>query len=104
MSPFQTFAPELRKLGFRKEWSHRIGGVRVDGWEKPNIQEPELETWRTLKLQIWADGAHRVSHAIGSHETTRPTDFRTIEEMRGAVEWETARRDAAEFQISRSSK
>jgi len=92
MSPFQIFAPELRRLGFRKAWSSRAGGGRVDEWSRT---DPDAATlgYRQLSVQLWEDGHHRISHAINNRATTEPTGFDTIEALHVALERETTRMD-----------
>jgi hypothetical protein len=85
---FSPFAAALRKLGFRKEWAYRAtaGCPAVTQYHK---LIPGTE--RTVHVQLWGDGRHRASHGVAGHEITKPTDFRTVEQMRTAVAFEEAR-------------
>lgn len=62
------------------------GGQRVVSFKK-------LIGLRELRLQLWEDGRHRVSHAYAGNETTYPTAFHDVEGMAAAIATETARRD-----------
>lgn len=91
MTPFEIFAPELRKLGFRKEWSSVAGGVRVHQWRRDDKEE-----LRTVIVQIWGDPqfAHRASHEHCGCDDTYPTDFTTVDGLKAAVAHEAARMDS----------
>lgn len=89
MSPFQTFAPLLRKRGFRKDGSQRAG-IRTDFWEK------DLGNGRVLELQLWGDGRHRISHSSvtergGRSCVTVPTGFTDEAGLDAAIEFEVGR-------------
>lgn len=86
MTPFQQFAPLLLKRGFRKAWTSRVGGGRVDGWKK------EVGP-RLLQVQLWADGGHRISHALNGRGSTLPTYFVDMASLDAAIEHETTRTD-----------
>lgn len=87
----RPFCRELRKLDFEFCFRDRGGGATVTQFAK-------REGDRELHVQLWGGGAHRVSHGTyvklpggreGLHETTLPTDFRTVPEMLEAIalEW-----------------
>ena len=86
MSEFEKFAPLLRKRGFKKDWDSRAGGIRIAGWTKHAGE-------REVRVQIWADGNHRVSHSIRNRATTHPTQFNDEASMDDALSWEENRRD-----------
>lgn len=92
-SAFATFALHLRRHGFKKTYSSRAGGCRVDEWEK------DLEG-RRLKAQVWQDGRHRLSHRLktdhGLRELTVPTEFQNPDELIAAIEREATRQDSLE--------
>lgn len=98
-SPFALFAPHLRKLGFRKTFSQSAGGERVTEWERREPDDQQTVP-RTLIVQIWANGGHRVTHiCYRDPERTRggsstvPTDFTNPGELSAAVEIERTRTD-----------
>jgi hypothetical protein len=91
-SPFAIFAIELRKLGFFKAWNSTAGGMRCTLWTRTTPDAPTLG-YRQLRVQIWADGHHRVSHGINNRETTEPTDFETVAGLHTAVAHEMTRLD-----------
>jgi hypothetical protein len=84
----RPFTSELRRQGFDLEFRQRGGGTTVTQFEK-RIGD------RGLHVQLWADSGHRVSHGTyskhGLHETTKPTGFATVEEMKAAIEFEWTR-------------
>jgi hypothetical protein len=104
LSPFATFAPHLRKIGFGKTCQTTAGGERMDEWKR---EEPADDRGfaRTLTVQIWAKGGHRVSHMVYSdpetrrlgRSTTYPTYFTTPDGLRAAVEHERTRCDNARY-------
>ncbi len=89
--PFHLFAAALRKDGFRRESSTRA----TQGCPAVTFYEKEVsgtrKTPRTLLLQLWGDGGHRISHRENGREITTPTDFRTVEQMMTAIAFEGAR-------------
>lgn len=89
VTPFQNFAPLLRKRGFRKDSSFHGGGIRTDLWKK------DLGNGRILELQLWGDGKHRVSHSaigeFGRSRITVPTEFTVEGELDSAIKFETDR-------------
>lgn len=88
MSPFALYARKLRPNGFRKDWESRAGGSRVTEWKR---DEPD---GRTIRVQIWDDGGHRVNHEwIGCSDTT-PTPFYSVESLWIAIEHESTRLDS----------
>jgi hypothetical protein len=89
----RPFTRELRKAGFIFEFRDRSGGAEVTEFSKRQGD-------RKLRVQLWKDGAHRVSHSTitkldggleGENGTTIPTDFRTVPEMLLAIELEWVR-------------
>jgi len=88
MTAFMVFAPLLRRAGFRKKWASRAGGARVAEWCR---EEPD---GRTLVCQIWEDGRHRLNHEWCGCSDTRPTDFKTEDELAAAIQRETTRGDS----------
>ncbi len=87
MSTFAKFAPLLRKAKFRKTWTSRAGGVRIDEWKR---EEPD---GRTLVCQLWADGEHRINHEWVGCSDTVPTDFADEQGFAAAVQRESTRTD-----------
>lgn len=99
MSPFALFAPHLRKLGFHKTWSSSAGGERMTEWKR-NEPDDEQTIPRTLTVQIWANGDHRVTHDCYRDPERRrggcstvPTSFSNPGELRAAIEIERTRID-----------
>lgn len=86
-TPFRRFAPCLRRVGFRKKWDSRAGGVRVAEWTR---EEPD---GRTLVCQLWADGQHRISHEWVGCTNTHPTDFEDEDGLAIAIHHEATRTD-----------
>lgn len=83
--PLQPFFTELRRMGFKRSYPNDRDCLIYTRMEPDGI--------RKLDLQLWRDGAHRVTHWIGGRETTVPTDFKTLGEMRAAIEDERRRMD-----------
>lgn len=85
LRPFTTV---LRKQGFEFHFRDRSGGNSCTQFTKRQGD-------RQLRVQLWGDGKHRVSHGIygkhGLRETTLPTDFSTVAEMIAAIEHEWTR-------------
>lgn len=85
----RPFTHVLRKNGFELDFRSRSGGTTVTQFKKRSGN-------RELHVQLWADGNHRVSHGTYSkingrdclHETTRPTDFKTVAKMKAALVFE----------------
>jgi hypothetical protein len=100
MSQFATFAPHLRRLGFRKDYSSRAGGERCDIWER---WEPidEHGFCRQISVQLWEGGGHRASHMVYTDPdtrrlgrgTTHPTEFTDEYSLIVAVKFEATRMD-----------
>jgi len=78
--------------------------LRQDGWVKDFEQRstkwnPGVAAFRkvvgdkTLELQLWRDGGHRVSFFRHGSMSTAPTSFETVEEMKAAIDYEIARKD-----------
>lgn len=84
---FQKYGIELRKLQFKKTFDTRAGGCRCCSYEKT------IDAVRTLDLQVWADGQHRVTHNIRGCTATTPTEFHNIAQMHTAIAHETTRTD-----------
>lgn len=83
----RELSKRLRSDGFRITYDSSAGGSRVVIWEK------KLTGNRTLDLQLWDDGKHRVSHTISGCMNTVPTDFVTLEQMLVAILTESTRMD-----------
>lgn len=99
MSQFALFAPHLRKLGFRKTCSSSAGGERMTEWKRDEPDDQQTIP-RTLTVQIWAKGDHRVTHDCYRDQERRhggcstvPTSFNNPAELRAAVEVERTRTD-----------
>jgi hypothetical protein len=109
MSPFAFYAPHLRKLGFRKTYTSRAGGDEVREWKRDEPIEDHTFA-RTLIVQIWALGGHRVTHDL-FHDPERqrggcstvPTPFDNPGELRAAIEIERTRTDNS-YYIKATSK
>lgn len=84
---FRALNAELRRAGFRREYSTVAGGCRMDEWQRQDNDR------RTIKVQLWGDGLHRASHGIGGRETTHPTDFTDVAGMLAAIKTESERQD-----------
>lgn len=98
-SPFAFYAPHLRKFGFRKMFSQTAGGERMTQWKRDEPVD-EQTLFRTLVIQIWASGGHRVTHDIfrdperqRGGSSTVPTEFNNLGELRAAIEIERTRAD-----------
>lgn len=105
------FTRELKEQGFR----------RIDSGKNPLCYKKQM-IGRKIDVQLWRDGGHRVSHmlqtcpygicklkppkpelgvnpdcqAFGCQcgmSNTRPTDFKTVDEMLGAILHEMTRKD-----------
>ena len=80
---FPDHCRALRRLGFKRTdlCRSKVNG-RLATYEMTHAD-------RKLKVQLWEDGGHRVSHALKGREVTTPTNFRTVEEMGTAInrEW-----------------
>ena len=73
-------------LGFKRAYQYRA----TRSAEK--IVEYEMvEGDRSLSVQLWGDGGHRVSHTFKGRGITTPTNFRTVSEMRTAINHERTR-------------
>lgn len=93
----KDFYKALQELGFKR--THRGRGEHdCHIYEKQHNEEIKLE------LQLWPSGHHRVAHwqpytykdiegnvHVGSHMITTPTSFKTVEEMRKAIDHESTR-------------
>lgn len=83
----RPYTDALRKLGgWEADGDNRVGGCRVVTFKK-------TIGLRQLRLQLWGDRNHRVSHAYAGSETTHPTEFTSVETMLAAIEVETSRDD-----------
>lgn len=87
-STYARFAPLLRRLGFRKTYSSTAGGQGMREWKR---EEPD---GRTLVVQLWGSGQHRISHDWVGCSDTRPTSFADEGGMVEAIEIERARADS----------
>src|SRR5277367_2191244 len=75
----------LRKLGgWVKDYESYAGGCRIVIFTK------EIRK-RTLILQLWGDGKHRVTFSLKGRECTVPTDFQDVNGMIEAILIETIR-------------
>ena len=77
---------ELHLQGFKRDFHARAGGGEI-------IIYVLRSGVRTLELQIWSDGNHRVSHFLGGRMSTPPSDFHTVDEMKIAITHELTRTD-----------
>lgn len=84
---------ELHRQGFKCEWRSRGGG---DGC----VQYTKTIGDRKLELQLWEDGTYRVSHMYndlsiphGGRMSTHPSEFKTVDEMKAAINHELTRND-----------
>jgi hypothetical protein len=59
---------------------------------------------RQIDLQLWNDGNHRVSHFLRGRMSTVPTDFKTVEEMKAAIQRELTRTDHSAPPVGTSKK
>lgn len=86
----RPYTDELRRMaGWVKTEDTRAGGVRLVTFEK------KVDHDRTLNLQLWADGRHRVTFTHKGRMATLPTSFETVPQMVNAVAYETRRSPAA---------
>lgn len=76
------FGPELRRLGFKREWRTRDA-----------IQYTKTIGDRKIEVQLWCDGRHRASHFLGNRMSTAPTCFSNVGELAHVVEHELTRTD-----------
>ncbi len=81
--PYSTL---LRSRGFVKDFDSRAGGVRAVCFSKTVGN-------RMLAVQLWGDGAHRVSHYLDGRMTTIPTGFTDTLGMLNAIQKELTRTD-----------
>ena len=88
MSTYAKFSPLLRREGFRKTYASTAGGVGMREWKR---DEPD---GRTLVVQLWGDGRHRISHEWLGCSSTRPTDFTDEANIFDAIERERTRTDS----------
>ncbi len=96
---FRPFIRKLRKHlgpGVRKDYASVAGGVRIAIYNF--LCKPSGGLHIELEIQLWGDGNHRVSHWIyegkrRSHMNTAPSDFKTLEGMIKAIEYERTRRE-----------
>ena len=84
----RPFTTELRKQGFELAFRDRGGGTTCTQFVKRQGD-------RELHVQLWAHGLCRVSHGthgpLGLRQTTEPTEFETVGEMRLAIQLEWIR-------------
>lgn len=87
----KEFYKVLRQMGFKRKY-------RGYGLSSPHVYEKEFSD-RTVDVQLWVDGKHRASNM---HDTpygkrgqmdTYPTDFKTVDGMIRAIEFEASRKD-----------
>ena len=83
----RLFSTELRKMGFKKDYESTAGG------EMCRIYEKQIDGRRRVNIQLWGDGGHRASHSIDGCESTLPSSFENINQMRVAIEHESQRMD-----------
>jgi hypothetical protein len=77
---------ELHRQGFKRDYRDRSGGLET-------IQYVKHVGDRSLELQFWEDGHHRVSHFLGGRMSTLPSQFRSLAEMKLAIQHELTRMD-----------
>ena len=75
----KAFYAKLRELGFK-----RVHRCRSDN--DCHIYERDEGDRITIIVQLWPDGRHRASHMAGGRCKDRPSDFRLVSSMTGAVE------------------
>lgn len=90
LRPYTTV---LRRAGFQFGYRSRAGDCHVtEFWKREGDRE--------LKVQLWADGKHRVSHGIhgkhGLRQSDTPTDFETVADMECAIKREWTRPTTAD--------
>jgi hypothetical protein len=86
----QPYTHILRSQGgWVKQFDSSAGGIRTVCFEKT------VTARRTLVLQLWGDGEHRVSFFHNKRMATLPTDFSTPEGMLAAIKVESRRAPAA---------
>lgn len=78
---------ELRNR-WTKLYDSRAGDCRVVTFQQ------RCNAHRTLELQLWDDGNHRVTFWWRGRMATKPTVFHTVEEMQRAIDIERYRRPA----------
>lgn len=87
MSTFARFAPLLRRERFRLTYSSRSNG----GFREWKRDEPD---GRTLVVQLWASGEHRIAHEWEGCMDTPPTSFSDESNVFDAIERERTRADS----------
>jgi hypothetical protein len=96
----RPFTNALRKHhhGWCKVFASNMGGVRVVRVVCFELQYRNHK--RKLDLQLWGDGAHRVSHWFDGSMNTPPTDFQTVPQMLAAIRHEVTRTDNTRHPLS----
>jgi hypothetical protein len=86
----RPYAQILRAQGgWVKQFDSSAGGIRTVCFEKA------VTARRTLVLQLWGDGGHRVSFFHNKRMATFPTDFSSPQDMTAAIKVESRRAPAA---------
>lgn len=83
---YRPFCDALRKAGFVKASDSRAGGLRC-------IEFNRQVGARSVSVQLWGDGRHRVSHMLDGRGSTLPTNFTSVEDMAWAIVNELLRED-----------
>jgi hypothetical protein len=91
MMGFRPFTDALRTLGFELDSKAQIDGDRIMAFRK------RVSPARVVDVQLWSDGSHRASHSLHGSMNTFPTDFKTVEGMRRAIEHERTRTDNRDY-------
>lgn len=86
---FNRFIRRLKEIGFTIEIDSRTQDGRMC-----QLSQTITAARRTVKVQLWSDLGHRVSHEFDGCSDTRPTGFSTIVEMHSAIIREITRNDS----------
>lgn len=80
---------ELHRQEFKRDYYSRSGGGEMAIYVKQVGS-------RLVDVQLWDDGAHRVSHMLDGRMSTLPSGFHDAAEMKIAIQHELTRADHAE--------
>lgn len=86
-SQFAQWAPVLRRLGFRKQWDSRWGGVRQAAWTRSEADGRQIE------VRLCESGRHSAHHSWEGCSDTVPTGWQNEQELHAAIEHERTRMD-----------
>lgn len=87
MFTIRPYTDAMRKQGgWEKDGDSVAGGGRCVSFKK-------VVGERTLELQLYADGKHRVSHFLSGRMSTYPTEFTDVAGMLAGIETELYRID-----------